>query len=123
MSMLQGINIVSQRAIMLGKPFQLSIKFRGIIKCNHRLFCFSPQFCNQIIKRSKPFTCKLTLFRLFVPQLNGISYKLLFFFRCGVVCDKLIYCHTFDCSKNLLQTWNETGIFNIKNNLCHTFFN
>ena len=74
-----------------------------IVKCYHSLFSLSSQFFNQIIKGRKILSCKLSFLSLFVALSDCICNKLLFLFSSSIISDKLINCHSLDCSKNLFH--------------------
>ena len=83
------------------------------------LFSLSSQFFNQIVKGRKILSCKLSFLSLFVALSDCVCNKLLFLFSSSIISDKLINCHSLDCSKNLLQSWNKTFVFDVQNKLCH----
>ena len=116
---LKNVNVIRKRSIVLGQSLSLSKKLFSIIESYHSLLSFCSKLINQVVKRSKSLASEITFLHFTIAFGNGLCYKSLLCLNIRFCSNQLVDGYSLDSSQYLLQTWNETGIFNIQYNLSH----
>ncbi len=116
---LKNVNVIRKRPIVLAQSLRLSKKLLRIIESHHSPLSICSKLVNQVVKRSKSLASEITFLHFTIAFGNGLCYKSLLCLNIRFGSNQLIDGYSLDCSQYLLQTWNETGIFNIQYNLSH----